>query len=124
MTGQHEQQCDVTARAQRYFCPPFCRNDAARDRRASFAFLSAFRACSRLSKTDLHGALRLLFLLTIQAIMRSTFGISELQRRNTSGVQAARSLAVASISSANEAAGAQTALAIKQHADPLGYDKR
>jgi hypothetical protein len=47
-----------------------------------------------LSNTNLQGGLRLAFFAFIHAMMRSTLGISELQSRKTSGVQAARSLSV------------------------------
>src|SRR5271168_4585932 len=46
--------------------------------------------------TAWQGLLRLGFCCLRQTTMRSTFGISELQRRNTSGVQAARCSAVPS----------------------------
>jgi hypothetical protein len=49
---------------------------------------------SSLSNTNLHGVLRLALLAFIHAMMRSMLGISELQSRKTSGVQAARSLSV------------------------------
>jgi hypothetical protein len=51
---------------------------------------------SALSNTNLQGVLRLALLAFIHAMMRSTLGISELQSRKTSGVQAARSLSVPS----------------------------
>ena len=47
-----------------------------------------------LSNTNLQGGLRLALFAFIHAMMRSTLGISELQSRKTSGVQAARSLSV------------------------------
>jgi hypothetical protein len=57
------------------------------------AFWAVFRG-NCLSNTSMQALLRLDFLAFMQAMMRSTLGISELQSRKTSGVQAARSLSV------------------------------
>jgi hypothetical protein len=69
------------------------------------------------SNTDRHALLRLAFLDFRQATMRSTLGISELQRWNTSPVQALRS---SEVPSAKLAVGKDIAqMAIPTTAMPL-----